>query len=225
MKRFFKPQKEGANVSHIEARGSFNEMYAMYIRAARQWKMAAAGSLAVAIISSGGLVAVSLQHKVVPYAVEFNEHAEAVRVTRVGEMAQPTDNQIRAALRTWIVDSRTVYVDRRAQENLFKTAYAMTLPGSAAYKALYAYHTANNPYEIAEKATIAVVVNSIRPISDRTWLIEWTETTNERSGRVIDSRVWQGSVTVAIVPPTDEGQIFVNPVGMYVENYSWGARQ
>lgn len=225
MNGIFKSVKADAKTPYEEARGAFNEMYGAYVSAARQWKMAAAGCLAVALITSGGLVAVSLQHKVVPYAVEFNQHAEAVRITRADEMEQPNMNQIRAGLRNWIVGARTVYVDRRAQDNLVRATTAMTLPNSAAYQALANYLQENNPYEVAEKSTVEVVVNSVRSISDKTWLIEWTETTKEKSGRPISTKVWQGSFTVAIVPPTEESQIFINPIGLYVEQFSWGQRQ
>lgn len=225
MKGFFKPQKVIKSPYLDDARGSFNEMYATYVVAARQWR-AAFWALAVPfLILLIGYVFLSLQHKVVPYAVEFNEHGEAMRVTRADEMVQPDERHIRAALGTWLAGSRTVYVDRRAQENLFKKVYAMTLPNSSAYKSLFDYHTVNNPYDVSEKMTIEVSVNTVRPISDKTWLIEWTETRRERSGSVLDSQIWQGTFTVAIVPPTEESQIMANSIGMFVEQFSWGPRQ
>jgi type IV secretion system protein TrbF len=225
MKGFFKPQKVIKSPYLDDARGSFNEMYAAYVVAARQWRLVSLVEAVALVIAIAGFVALSLQHKVVPYAVEFNEHGESVRVTRADEMVQPDERHIRAGLGAWLVGSRTVYVDRRAQENLFKKVYAMTLPNSSAYKALFDYHTANNPYEVSEKTTIEVTVNSVRPISDKTWLIEWTETRRERSGSVLDSRIWQGSFTVVIVPPTEESQIMANSIGMFVEQFSWGPRQ
>ena len=225
MKGFFKPQKEIKSPYLDDARGAFNEMYGTYVRLARQWRLISIIEGVALLMLSGGLVLLSLQHKVVPYAVEFNEHAEAVRVTRADQMSQPNENQIRAGLRNWLVGARTVYVDRRAQDNLFKTTYAMTLPNSSAYKALYDYHTANNPYEVSEKTTIEAVINYVRPISEKTFLIEWTETRRERSGSVLDSRVWQASVTVAIVPPSEESQIMANSIGLFVEQFSWGPRQ
>ena len=191
MKGFFKPQKVIKSPYLDDARGSFNEMYAAYVLAARQWRLVSLVEAFALVILIGGFVALSLQHKVVPYAVEFNQHGESMRVTRADEMAQPDEKHIRAGLGAWLVGSRTVYVDRRAQENLFKKVYAMTLPNSSAYKSLFDYHTANNPYEVSEKTTIEVTVNSVRPISDKTWLIEWTETRRERSGSVLDSRIWQ----------------------------------
>lgn len=226
MRGFFKPQKEIKSPYLDDARGAFNEMYGSYVRAAKQWRWGCFGALTVLGISVAGNVMQISQQKIVPYAVEFNEHAEAVRITRVDEMAQPNEGQIRAALRNWIFGARTVYVDRRAQDNIFKTTYAMTLPNSSAYKALYDYHTENNPYQVAETTTIEISVNNIRAIPDSaTWLIEWTETRKDRSGRVLDNRLWNGTATVVIVPPTEESQMMANPIGLFVEQFSWGPRQ
>jgi len=225
MKSFFKPQEEGAHTPYLKAQGAFNEMYATHYNAHRFWRRMAVGAWVVAAIAVGGVVAMGIQHKVVPYAVEFNDHGEAVRISRADEMAQPNDKQIRAALGKLVEGIRTVYVDRRAQDVLMKTATAMVLPNSAAYQTFADYIQANNPYILSERMTVEVVVNSVRSISDKTWLAEWTETRRDRSGRPIDTRVWHGSFTVAIVPPTSESVIRVNPIGLYVVQFSWGEKQ
>jgi type IV secretion system protein TrbF len=201
-------------------------MYATYYNAEKRMRWLAIASLAVAIISSGGLVAVSLQHKVVPYAVEFNGHGEAVRVTRADEMEQPNSNQIRAALRDFVIQMRTIYAgDRRAQDNLIKAGYAKVLPNSPAFQFMTNFHHSNNPFDRGERESVEVEVNSVRSVSDKTYLIEWTETTRQISGQAIDKRIWHGSFTVAVIAPTEEAQIFVNPIGLYVDHASWGQRQ
>jgi type IV secretion system protein TrbF len=225
MKGIFKFEKEGGKTPYLESRGAFSEMYASYVNGEQRWRYAAYGAISLAAISLGGLIAVSLQHKVAIYAVEFNEHAEAVRITRAGEIAQPSSNQVRAALRDLVIQLRTVYVDRRAQDSLMKAATAKVLPNSAAYQVFANYVQEHNPYIISERSTVEVSVNSVRAISDKTWLVEWTETKKELSGRVIDSRIWHGSFSVVVVPPSEESQIYANPIGMYVTEFSWGERQ
>lgn len=209
---------------YLSARREWNERYGDYISAARNWRLAAIGSIGVALVCSGGLVAVSLQHKVVPYAVEFNAHHEPVRITRTDVMAHPTTNQIRASLRLWLIGARTVYVDRRAQQDRIDTTYAMTLPDSAAFQSLADYHREHNPYERSQSETVEVVVNAVMPVSDETWQVEWTETVKKPSGRVVSIKAWQGSITIAVVPPTTDGQIMVNPTGLYVKQFSWTER-
>src|SRR5688500_8124169 len=209
---------------YLSGRREWNERYGAYIKAANNWRLAALGAVGVALVCSGGLVAVSLQTKVVPYAVEFNEHSEPVRVTRVDVMQAPSSNQIRAALRSWIIGARTVYADRRAMQDRIDATYAMTLPDSAALQAIAEYHGANNPYLRAEQETVEVSVNAVMAVSDDTWQVEWTETTKQPSGRILSKKSWQASLTISIIPPTTDAQILVNPTGVYVRQLAWTER-
>ncbi len=108
--------RQAPDTPYLAARREWNERYGDHIKAAQHWRLAALGSIAVALASVGGLVSVSLQSKVVPYAVELNGHSEVVRVQRADVLAAPNANQIRAALRSWIIGARTVYSDRLAMK-------------------------------------------------------------------------------------------------------------
>lgn len=209
---------------YLAARREWNERYGDYIKAAHNWRLAAIGSIGVALICSGGMAALALQQKVVPYAVEFNEHHEPVRVTRADVMAHPSSNQIKAALRLWIMGARTVFLDRRALQDMIITTYAMTAPGSLAYGSLSDYQKTNDPYQVSQQNTVEVAVNAVMQLSEETWRIEWTETRRQLSGKILDSKIWQATATVSIIPPTEESQVLLNPVGVYVNNFSWAQR-
>lgn len=216
-------KKEVKENPYLSARRKWNEVTGDHIQAARNWRNFAIGSGVVSIASLAVIGLLSSQQKVVPYIIELNEHSEPVRIFRA-EPSSPSTSQIKAALRSWIVGVRTVYVDRRAQQDMIVAAYAMTAPDSAAYGSLAEYHRENNPYAISQERTVEVAVNSVMPVSDDSWRIEWTETTKELSGRVVSTKPWQATATIRVIPPTEEKQIMVNPVGVYVENYSWAAR-
>lgn len=209
---------------YLSAQREWNNLRGDDIKALHQWRMVGIAGLAIGLICSGGMVAMSLQHKVVPYLVEFNGHSEPMRVARADVMAHPSMNQIKAALRNWITGARTVYGDKRAQQVMVDSTYAMTQPESAAYQALAEFHRENNPYERSQKEAVEVVVNAVTRMSEDTWQVEWTETNRQLSGRVTDSKAWQGAFTVVIVPPVDEKQIMLNPGGIYVKQFSTATR-
>lgn len=214
----------GAETPYLAARREWNERYGDYIQAANNWRLVALGAVAVTLLAVAGLIAVALQVRVVPYVVELDRHAEVVRITRADVLAKPSSNQIRAALRSWIIGARAVYSDQFALKELIDTSYVMTRPDSAAYRELAAYHRANNPYERAGKEAVTVDVHVINPVSDNTWRIEWTESTRQSSGKLVDTKDWQATVTIAVSPPTDEKQVMVNPLGVYVREFAWSAR-
>lgn len=225
VKRLRKAAVEPPATPYLAARREWNERYGDYIRSASNWRLAAIASLAVAIISSGGLVAVALQAVVVPYAVELNGAHEVVRVQRADVLARPDANQLRAALRNWVIGARTVYSDPAAVRNLIDATYALTAPDSPAYQDLAGWHKTNNPYQrAAASETVGVDVRVAVPVSADTWQVEWTETTKQPNGKGTVVQDWQGTFTVLLSPPQDAQQIMLNPLGLYVRQFAWTAR-
>lgn len=208
---------------YLAARREWNERYGSYIAAANNWRLATFATSLIAIIAVSGVVWIGAQHKVVPYAVQIANN-EVAGVARADIAAAPNASQIKAAVRNWVIGARTVYVDLRAEQALVNAAYAMTAPDSPAYQTLAAWHREADPYKRAANETVEVEVKAVIQVSDETWQAEWTETTRQRSGKLVESRQWQGSFTLVISPPTSEAQIMVNPLGIYVRQYAWTPR-
>jgi type IV secretion system protein TrbF len=64
-------------------------------------------------------------------------------------------------------------------------------------------------------------VKSVLPSSERTFEVEWIETTRDLYGAMKGQDRWKGTFTMAVNPPTDERTARVNPLGLYVTNTSW----
>ena len=221
------PKKSTApETPYLAARREWNERYSGYIASANNWRLVALGSVATAVIAVAGLVMVANQHKVVPFAVEFDGNGEVTRVARAEVASTPNNRQMIAALRNWVIGARTVYVDARAEKTILDQTYALTYPSSPCFLMLSGYHKDANPYQRAQTETVEVAVNAIVPISDTTWQLDWTEVTKPRSGQGKDAQTkqYQGTVTTVLAPPTDEAQIFVNPLGIYAQQCAWTTR-
>ena len=209
---------------YLAARREWNERYGDQVQAAKTWRMAAFTSLGIAFLAVGGLVAVSLQSKVVPYVVQLNGHSDVVRVERADLLQKPNANAIRAALANWIMGARTVYTDPQAMKSLIDATYAMTLPHSAAYQELATYDRSNDPYQRAATESVSVQVTLVVPVSDSSWEVDWTETTKSSAGKVISTKDWTATLTVALIPPSDAQQVMRNPLGVYVRQFAWSSR-
>lgn len=223
-KKTAEEKKSGPESPYLNGRREWNERYSSYIAQANNWRIGFLAACAVAVITSGGLVAVSMKEQVVPYAVESNQFGEITRVTRMNVASSPTEVQTRAALRDWIIGARTVYVDMRAEKDIVDRTYSMTLPDSAAYQNLAVYHRDNDPYRRSINETVDIEVKAAIPVTDETWQIEWVETIKQRSGKVVSTKNWQATLTLTYAAPTTEQQIMSNPLGMYVRQYSWTTR-
>lgn len=206
------------------AKQEWLERYGTYIAQARNWRIAALGALAVAFLAVGGLVMIKNDQRVVAYVIATNGDGSVTGVSQMQAGVRPEQKHIRAALNEWITGARVVYVDGRAIDAVNKKTYAMTMPGSPAYQELSAYHRANNPYTRASQETVDVRVESVLPLSDSTWRIEWVEVIRGRGGREVRERRWQATATVEIRSPTEASELVKNSFGVFVTNYSWAER-
>src|SRR5207245_9491029 len=79
---------------YVEARREWNDRYLDLVQARRWWQITAVAEMALAGVLGGGLVALSLQHKTVPYVVEVDALGAATAVKPAETAGRPTDERI-----------------------------------------------------------------------------------------------------------------------------------
>jgi len=211
--------------TYLAARTEWNERYGSYIQQARAWRLIAFLSMLVTTIAVLGVVYIGSQSRLVPYVVEVNRLGDALAAQRADVASTPDTRLIRAQLARWISDIRTVYLDASAERAIITEAYGMVDRQSAAYGDLNSYFRADDPFARAQNETVNVHMTSVLPISQNTWRVEWDEESHARDGSRASISHWQGTVTIALHPPTDSETILINPTGLYVQNVSWQKAQ
>ena len=185
---------------YVEARREWNDRYLELVREGRWWQAVAGAELVVTLILAGGLVWLSLQHKIIPYVVE---------VERI----------VRYQLAAFIRGARQVMTDRIAMKKGLEQVYAYARGAARTY--LDEYYRANNPFEIAKTYAVVPTVTSLLRLSPTSWQIRWTEEQRGLDGLLLGKSQWEGVVTTEVVPPTSEDTIHVNPLGLYVTDIRW----
>jgi type IV secretory pathway TrbF-like protein len=209
---------------YLDTRREWNERYGGYIAQARNWRLIAVGSLAVSAMSVGGLAWVAGQSKVSPYIVEVNGLGDAVPVAIADRAARPDARIIRAQLARWMNNCRTVYLDASAERQAIDQCYAMINRRGPAFQTATDYHRANEPFTRAQSESVTIQVETVLPISEDSWRVEWREEVRGRDGTVSSRTNWQAVVGITVIPPTDERQVLVNPMGVFVNSVSWSQR-
>ena len=205
---------------YVEARQEWNDRYLDLVRARRWWQLAAVAELAVVGVLSAGLVALSLQHKTVPYVVEVDALGAAVAVAPAQGAGRPTDERIvRYQLAAFVRGARTVMTDRAAMKRTLDQVYAYARGPARVF--LDEYYRANNPFEIAKTYTVAPAVVSLLQLSDRSWQVRWSEEQRGLDGTLLGKSNWEAVLAVETVPPTTADAIQANPFGLYVTEIRW----
>lgn len=209
---------------YLNGRREWNERYGDFIAAAAQWRFIALFSLLLSGMCLAGLIYFSGQNHMVPYVIEVDKLGASIAVNKADRAAVPDKRIIRAQLARWIVDVRSVYLDTVAENKIIHEAYAMVNQHGASYNVLNDYFRSNDPFKKAQEQSVNVAVQSVLPISDNTWRIEWREEVRSRGGHFISENQWQAVVTIVISPPTNEDVLFANPMGIYIDSFSWSNR-
>ena len=211
---------------YLNGRREWNERYGEYIARERAWRTIAFFLGTIALFSVLGMVWSSSQNKLVPYVVEVDKFGDAVAARRADRAMPPDTRVLRAQLARWITEIRSVYLDAAAERLAILDVYAMIDHGAAAYGMLndYMRQDAHNPFKRAEFETVAVEMQSVLPLTEATWRLEWVETVRDRDGHETGRATWSATISVSVHTPTDERTMLLNPTGLAIQSVNWSQR-
>jgi type IV secretion system protein VirB5 len=219
---------QGTPHPYLNARRSWNSHVGSLIASRTLWQAVALISLLIAFAAVGGVVYIGSQSKFVPYVVEVNKLGEAMAVAPASQADKVDQRIVRAATAEFIVNARTVTPDIAMQRRAIFKIYALMKSGSAATRKMTAFLNGSadtNPFKRAEKQTVNVEVVSAIPQTSSTWQVDWVETQRTRKGEIMGKpyrmRALLNVGSNTMPPDITDDQIRLNPMGIYISDYSW----
>ena len=205
---------------YLAARREWDERYGDLITRARNWRTLAVICAVTTLVATGGLMWLSAHSRIVPFVVLVDNLGRPL-ASGIAEQATVNDDRLkRASVLAWVGDLRLVTSDGVAQRKAIDHVYAQIASGSQAQAFVSDFYRAIPPFKRAQIETVSIDVNSVLPTSDRTFEVDWVETTRDLYGAVKATDRWKGSFSIALNPPTDERLARINPLGVYVTNVS-----
>lgn len=220
----------GSHTAHpyLNARRTWNSHVGSLIASRTLWQATALTSLLVALAAVGGVVYIGSQSKFIPYVVEVNKLGEAMAVAPATRANTTDQRVIRATVAEYISNARTVTPDVALQRKAIFKVYALMQPGSPATRKMTSYFNGNpetNPFKRAEKMTVNVEVVSAIPQTATTWQVDWVETQRNRKGEVLGKpyrmRALLNVQAKGLPADTNDDQMRLNPLGIFINDYSW----
>lgn len=222
-------RRSGENENpYLSARRTWND-HMRGIQASRtMWQMLALLCLLIALAGVGGVIVIGSQSKFIPYVVQVNKLGEALAVSRADVAVVADQRVIHASLAAFINDLRMVTPDVALQRRAIFRAYALLLtndPATAKANEWFNSNEANRPFKRAETQTVSVEIISVIPQSPETWQVDWLEKVYDRQGHLTESPFkMRALLRIYNKPPTQsttEEQIRNNPLGIYIQDFSW----
>lgn len=185
---------------------------------ARNWRLMAFGTLALAAGVSAALVWQSTRGRVVPYVVEVDRLGQVQAVAPADASYRPTDPQFAWHLARFVSNVRSRSLDPVVMRESWLSAYDFATQRAAIFLGEYA--RGSKPFAEVGRRTVSVQVTSVVRASDDSFQVKWTETAYER-GSIAGSSRWTAILTVVVRPPRSADALRKNPLGLYVDAIDW----
>ena len=209
---------------YLDARRAWNSHVDRAYAAQHTWQLLCVVCLLTALAAVGGMIYIGSKSKFVPYVIEVNKLGEAVSLGPA-QVAAPADPRVvRASLASFIASARLVTPDVTLQREAIFRVYAMLHTKDPAAQQMNEWYNGSkdsSPFVRASKVTVTTDINSVLPISGNAW----QETTRDRTGALVGQPVHMRAMLTVYLEPVsvtaDAAAIQRNPLGIYVNNFTW----
>jgi type IV secretory pathway TrbF-like protein len=137
------------------------------------------------------------------------------------------DQQIRAHIYKVIDHLRTIHSDRQVMENRLREVFQYYLAGNVSNKLnQYFSDSEHDPRVLSQQFSRSIKVQGIVPMAEddsNQWKVRWIESTVSPDGIIEKKQTWEAYLTINFTPLENKQRALVNPLGMVVTNFSWGA--
>jgi type IV secretion system protein VirB5 len=215
----FKPAAP-PDTAFARAKEEWSDRIGGTIKAARNWRLAAFGSMAITLFAVAGLIVEARRSTVQPFYVRVAENGQPFVVGQVPESFTPTLNEIRWHLGQWLAWTRGIPLDPVVvKKNYQQALYFMR---QAAANKLNAWAQGDSRLQAIGRETVEFSLIGIAPISGtNSYQARWKETVRNSEGGVKAEQRWMATFNVEIQPPTSADAVSQNPIGLYIKDFQW----
>jgi type IV secretion system protein VirB5 len=185
---------------------------------AKNWRLMAFGTLALAFLTGGGLIWQSTRSIVTPYIVEVDNQGAVRGVGPATEIYRPTDAQITYHLAKFLRNVRSLPLDPVVLREQWLEAYDYMTPRGAVR--LNDYARDKDPFKEVGRTSITAEVTSVVRASETSFQLRWLERSYV-NGALSSVEYWTGIFSIVLKPPKDIARIRKNPLGIYVDGLDW----
>ncbi len=240
---------------YLNARRSWNDYVGGVAQSRRLWQMMALMASVTTLGAVGGLVYVASAVKFVPYVVRVSDVGQPVAVGPAMPAAPFDPRIVEAQVAGFVTDARTVTTDFDLEKKGVFRVYSMLRQGDLAQRKMtdwFGSTSESSPFAEAQRESVNVQISSVIQQSERSWQVDWIETTYVRSapsasidqtppspdGSTAASTAqssaggvaehWRALVTLDYRPHhkgVSDKEIRANPLGIYVTDFSWSKVQ
>jgi len=173
--------------------------------------------LAVSLI---GNIYLGSQSKVMPFVVEIKPTGEAgVLGSAASLSAQSSENAAKFFISRFIMLAREIPADAvLVKRNMEKLFLLVSVQGKSLLAESFKVHS---PAKEFQEKNRALKIASVLAVSNGVYQVDWFEAEYDKNGLKIAEYPMRGTFKIAWLKPQTEEQIQENPLGIFVDYFSW----
>lgn len=210
-----------ADTPYRRAQAEWDARMGSAVLSAASWRRTALAALLLSGLLAAALTIVALQKRTFVHVVEVAPEGQVLSVRTNAGAWTPDTAQTAYFIGAFVRQVRARPTDAVVLRENWLTAYKFVTPEAATKLSEMA--RADDPFKAVGSAARTVHIRSIVQRTDTSWQVSWTE---ENSGTVTTtSGAYTGLFAVSHVPPKRADDVAVNPLGLYITDFSWSRDQ
>jgi type IV secretion system protein VirB5 len=213
---------------YLSARRTWNEHVRGVISSRHSWQFMGLLSMLITLASIGGIIHIGSQSKFIPYVVQVDKLGQTVAAGPVTATTSVDPRILSATVSEFISSARVVTPDVALQRKAILKLYAFLSANDPATEKMNEWLNGISPFKRAEKEMVSVEIKSVLAQTKNTWQVDWLETLRDRQGVIKETKNMRALITVYTAENTSqttEEQIRLNPLGIYIRDFSWSGFQ
>lgn len=202
---------------YLNSRREWDERYGSALSQAKNWRLAAYASLALAALAVLGIAYIGSKFKIQPYVVQIGHLGQPIAIAQPASGSAATQRIVEATVARWVWEARTVLPDAQAQKALLTRVYALLGPSAA--PVMDRWYKAHSPFGIG---SVNPSVTSVLPTGPNTWQVSWTEDAY-KNGQPLKRTNWEAIIVTGIdskIAARPQVALY-NPLGIYIKSITW----
>ena len=207
---------------YLKARIEWDDRYGNARQQALNWRYLSFFLLGLLMLSLLGMIYLGTLPKQAIHIIEVDKLGRATYAGKAGITASQyriSKASKKFHLKRFIEDVRSLPSDPVVVKHQWEDAYALVSPNAANILSQYARKVI--PTERLKRERIVIDNITLIPISENSWSAEWNETSWSTHGENNGTRKWKGIFNLIYQEPKTEALLRVNPIGMYIDSFSW----
>jgi type IV secretory pathway TrbF-like protein len=204
------------------AQREWDERFAFHARNAKRWFIACISSFAFATIGIGFGIWASVKSEYVPYIVMVDDLGRAEKAPSPRTTSEWPDAVIKREVSDFVNLARSIPGDSVVLENNLRRMFYFLQSGDPADQKIResGRNPETAPLVLAERITKEVDVATVNFIGGTSWLVEWRETTRQKSsGNVVQVARFKGTYILKRASKISPEIMNDNPLGVIIKDY------